>query len=217
MLCMEWSVWKCNRHQLDAFSSLSPPTILEAYIAMTTRRGSNYGFFYISLLWLQVRCQSHLREFNWWDFAVCGFCFTSRFVSFPSYFLWCCFIVCLWVDDGQTYRKYESIKSHKHLHTFTIHNKPDDECVSVPKRARKSDCCSSIARLHNSGAILNRNRRHKSHHWFVNVEKQLNNSFRLGALERINGSWKCLITWHSLGKSGLARRDHTQSYEKLKY
>lgn len=50
-------VWKCYRHQLDfSMSEWHMP-------------GEQWNKSF--LLWSQVRCQSHLYEFNWWDLFYC--------------------------------------------------------------------------------------------------------------------------------------------------
>lgn len=59
--------------------------------------------------------------------------------------------------------------------TFT-HGKPD-MCVWGRREKRQKVIVVPCADYTAKASLLNPNRHHKSHHWFVNVEKQLNNSF----------------------------------------
>lgn len=103
----DWTLWMvgCVRHirrkheELFIEWNVVYGNVIDVFIFFPTnewhtlRMGEIKLFLLISFMPLRVRCQSHLREFNWWDllycFATVSFSLypSSEFMSFQ--FLWC--------------------------------------------------------------------------------------------------------------------------------
>jgi len=169
------------------------------------------SLFPLRFLLLQVRCQSHLYEFNWWDFfLLLCYCF-SLSLSLPSrssVYVISIFMMLFFLPPAdRSLPVLTSFSEELRLDRvnyklsfslpFTFHLSPQhdmhvlDGCRFCEWEPEKSDCCS-LCWLHN---------RSKLQYWTqidtINHTidlSMLKNNWIIHLVLWMNGSWKCLIT-----------------------